>query len=90
MIALIVILIQHSSCQTFTDTVRLSYGTFDAYKMEPLEMAEAVDACSLINGRLPRFNDKDDYEMIGSLYSQYDIVVTWVKSRYNKLNFVIV
>ena len=92
MIASIVILIQSAFCQTFTDTVSLSYGTFDAYKMEPLEMAEAVDACLYLNryGRLPRFNNQHDYETIGSLYSQYGIVVTWVKSRYYKLNLITV
>lgn len=66
-------------CQTYSNTISLSYGTFDVYLMEPLEMAEAIDACTVMDGRLPRFNDEHDFEIIGSLYSQYDFVVTWVK-----------
>ena len=78
MMLLICLFLNNIYCQTYSATISLSYGTFDVYLMEPLEAAEAFDACSLMDGRLPRFNDEHDFEIIGSLYSQYDFVVTWV------------
>ena len=46
--------------------------------IEPLEMQEAVDTCSAtFNGRLPRFNNRDDFDAIGTMYEKYDIVETW-------------
>ena len=59
-------------------TVDLSYGQFNAHLIEPLEMQEAVDTCSAtFNGRLPRFNNRDDFDAIGTMYEKYDFVETW-------------
>ena len=63
-----------------TDRVHLSYGTFDAHYCEPLEMAEAIKHCSNMSGRLPRFNNYDDYNALGALYAKYDLTHTWVRS----------
>ena len=63
------------------DRVHLSYGAFDAYYCEPLEMAQAIQHCSQMNGRLPRFNNHDDYNALGALYAKYGLTHTWVRSR---------
>ena len=62
------------------DKIKLSYGTFDALYCEPLEMAQAIEHCKKLNGRLPRFNNHDDYNKLGALYAKYGLTHTWVRS----------
>ena len=52
----------------FVKRLSLSYGTFDAFYMPPLEAQQAFDACSARGGRLPRFMNEEDFEKVGSLH----------------------
>merc|ERR1711892_178543 len=60
-----------------SDQIKLSYGAFDAHYCEPLEMAPAIEHCKKLNGRLPRFNNHDDYNSLGALYAKYGLTHTW-------------
>ena len=64
------------------ETVELSYGSFQVHYIEPLEMEQAIEHCSKLNGRLPRFNNPVDYERLGALHLTYNISRSWVRRFY--------
>ena len=62
------------------DTIQLSYGSFEIHYNAPLEMEQAVEYCSTLNGRLPRFNNDADYDALGSLHLTHNITHSWVSA----------
>ena len=62
------------------ETIQLSYGSFEVHYNEPLEMEQAIDHCSKLNGRLPRFNNPEDYETLGGMHLTHDISRSWVRN----------
>ena len=71
---------------TFVSLVNLSYGEFATYLMEPAELNEAIENCNLLNGRLPRMNNLEDFHKIGELSVRTDSVYTWTSYIDGTLN----
>ena len=63
------------------ETIQLSYGTFTVHYCAPLEMDRAVEYCSNLTGRLPRFNNDDDFVALGALHSTHNTNYTWVRAE---------
>ena len=70
------------------ETVELSYGSFQVHYIEPLEMEQAIEYCSKLNGRLPRFNNPDDYETLGAFHLTHNISRSWVRNYFSELQTV--
>ena len=66
------------------ETVKLSYGTFKVHHHAPLEMEQAIEYCTSLSGRLPRFNNVDDFEALGAVHLAHNISYSMVRAESQK------
>ena len=45
---------------------------------------KAIETCNELNGRLPRYNNQEDFDKIGSLQVKTEVVRVWVRSIFTK------
>ena len=66
--------------------IDLSYGRFATYFMPAAEMNEAIENCNVMNGRLPKVNNLEDFHKIGDLSVRTDYIYTWTSYIDGTLN----